>query len=151
MDDLILKIVCILCVGLLAIFIVVPLAAESEETSETVVISEIGYKDSENFYINTLSADGGISYMTVAIENTTIYREDPANLKENYAIIKSGGFSSDEVNIYITNDTELKYIENRTVPPFEQNEEELDSLVFSLIIAIIISTFFGVIIVKINS
>jgi hypothetical protein len=121
MDDLIVKIVCILGVGLLAIFIVGPLASESEETSETVIISEIGYKDSENFYINVLSADGGIRYITVAIEDTTLYREDPANLKENYAVITSGVFSPDEANVYITNDTEVKYIENRTLPPFEES------------------------------
>jgi hypothetical protein len=125
---------------LLVVTIGASLIGGFEETSETVIISEIGYKDSENFYINVLSADGGISYMTVAIEDTTIYREDPAKLNKNYAVINSGGYHPVEASIYITNDTEVKYIENRSVPPFEKNGK---SDILTPVVTILVLPFFA--------
>jgi hypothetical protein len=142
MSDLMIKVIAIFGALLLTTIIFVPII-DSNESSETVIISEIGYKDSENFYINVLSTDGGISYMTVSIENTIIYREDPAILKENYAVIKSGVFSSGEASVYITNDTVMMNVENKNVPPLE-TDERTDNYAMLTIIMMPISALIGV-------
>jgi hypothetical protein len=136
MSELYIKVIALFGALLLVGFIFVPIL-DSKET-ETVIISEIGYKDSENFYINILSADGGTNYMTLAIEDTTIYREDPAILKENYAVINSGVLSSDEASVYITNDTGVKNTENKNVPPIEADEESNNYVKLAIIMATIV-------------